>query len=137
MAVTIPFPYQEWAPLTIPEKNLLGIFSPSTIEIEKIPEELIKEALIHPIQASRLSEQIRGKKKVLIVVDDQTRLTPVATILPFLLDELGEGRTSSLEISFMIGLGTHQPMDEKEIARKIGQESRFLLSRLESCLVGP
>ena len=122
MAVTIPFPYPEVSPVNIPEKNLLGIFSPSAIEIEKSPEELIREALIRPIQASRLSHQVRGKKKILIVVDDQTRMTPVATILPYLLEELGENRNGPHEISFLVGLGTHQPMNEEEIARKLGRE---------------
>ena len=108
--------------MTIPEKNILGIFSPSTIEIEKSPEELIKEALVHPIKAGRLSHQVRDKKKILIIVDDQTRMTPVPIILPYLLDELGEGRSDSPEITFLIGLGTHQPMDEEAIVRKMGKE---------------
>ena len=122
MTVTIPFPYPEVSVVNIPQKNFLGIFSPSAIEIKKSPEELIREALIRPIQASRLWHQVRGKKKILIVVDDQTRMTPVATILPYLLEELGGDRNGSPEISFLVGLGTHQPMNKEEIVQKLGEE---------------
>jgi hypothetical protein len=40
----ISFPYPEMKPLDIPERNLLGIFSPSIITTIKSEEEIIEEA---------------------------------------------------------------------------------------------
>jgi nickel-dependent lactate racemase len=122
MSVTVSFPYPGINPVTIPEKNLLGIFSPEDRPVRNSQGTLIRKAFAEPIGAVPLAQMAKGKKKILVVVDDLTRMTPVEAILPCLLDELGAGRKNSPEIFFMIALGTHQPMNEEEIARKVGRE---------------
>ncbi len=86
----ISFPYPDIPPLDIPDRNLLGIFSPSTVKVERSEEEIISEAFSHPIGSDRLSKLLKGCKEVLIVVDDYTRTTPVQKILPRLIRELEE-----------------------------------------------
>ena len=120
--VKVSFPYVGVPPLMIPKGNLLGIFSPSELSVEKSFDALIRKALAEPVGKGPLREQAAGKKKVLVVVDDGTRMTPVKDILPYLLDELGEGRRGFPEVTFMIGLGTHQPMMEDEIIGKVGDK---------------
>ena len=122
MSRSIHFPYEAVPPVIISEKNLLGIFSPSSWEPDNTPEGLIRKAFSSPFRSSLLPQRVRGKKKILIVVDDQTRMTPAALILPFLLEELEQGRTGSQEITLLLALGTHRPMTEEEIAGKLGKE---------------
>jgi len=118
----ISFPYPDMSPLEIPEKNLLGIFLPSTFHIEKSEEEIIEEAFSHPIGSPPLSEMLRGCRNVLIVADDYTRATPVLKILPRLLKELEIHGIQPENIKILIALGTHRPMSEEEIVNKFGKE---------------
>ncbi len=118
----IAFPYPEIEPLDIPEKNLLGIFSPSTVEIKKSEEEIINEAFSNPIGSSPLSETLEWCQDVLIVTDDHTRTTPTQKILPRLIRELEESGIKPNGIRFLIASGTHRPMTEEEILQKFGKE---------------
>jgi nickel-dependent lactate racemase len=118
----ISFPYPDMSPLEIQEKNFLGIFSPSTVSIEKSEEEIIEEALSHPVGSPPLSEILKGHKNVLILTDDYTRTTPVQLILPRLIKELKKSGIGLGGIKILIALGTHRPMSQVEIAKKFGEE---------------
>jgi len=118
----ISFPYPEIKPLDVPDKNLLGIFSPSTFHIEKSEEEIIDEAFAQPVGSPPLSEMLKGCRNVLIVADDYTRTTPVQIILPRLIKELKKSGIRSGGIKILIALGTHRPMSEEEIVNKFGKE---------------
>ena len=118
----ISFPYSDVSPLEIQEKNLLGIFRPSTFQIEKSEEEIIDEALSHPVGSPPLAEILRGCRNVLIVSDDYTRTTPVPKILLRLLKELKTHGIRQENIKILIALGTHRPMSEEEIVKKFGRE---------------
>src|SRR5512136_2607967 len=84
----ICFPYPEIKSLEVPEQNLLGIFSPSTVRVEKSEEDIIEEALSRPIGSPPLSTVLKGYRNVLILVDDYTRSTPVKKIFPLLIREV-------------------------------------------------
>jgi len=118
----IDFPYPKIKPLEIPDQNLLGIFAPSTVEIEKSEDEIIEEALLQPIGSSPLHEIIEWCQDVLILVDDYTRPTPTQMILPRLIRELEQGGIKREGIRFLIASGTHRPMTEEEILKKFGKE---------------
>ena len=118
----ISFPYPEINSIEVPEQNLLGIFSPSILKIEESEEEIIEKAFSQPIGSQLLSERLKGCRDVLIVVDDYTRTTPVQKILPRLLKELRIGGIQPGGIKILIALGTHRPMTEEEVIRKLGEE---------------
>ncbi len=118
----ISFPYPEMSPIDVPEKNLLGVFSPSIVKIEETEEVLIAKAFSHPVGSLPLTQQLKGNENVLIVVDDHTRATPVQKILPRLLRELETARIQSGRIKMLIALGTHRAMTEEEIAGKLGED---------------
>ena len=118
----IAFPYPDMKPLEVPEHNLLGIFSPSILKIEESEEEIIEKAFSQPIGSELLSEKLKGCGDVLIVVDDYTRTTPVQKILPRLLKELEMGGIKPSGIKILIALGTHRPMTEQEVIKKLGEE---------------
>jgi nickel-dependent lactate racemase len=118
----IDFPYPEVEPLEVPEKNLLGIYSPCTVRTEKSEEQIVEEAFYNPIGSPPLSEILKGARNVLVVTDDQTRNTPVQKILPHLITELEKGGIKPEGLRFLIASGTHRPMTEEEISGKFGKE---------------
>jgi len=118
----ISFPYPEMKPLDVPERNLLGIFSPSIIQIEKSEDVIVEEAFSNPIGSDPISQILKGYKDVLILVDDYTRTTPVQKVLPRLMRELEMAGIKSSGIKILIALGTHRPMTEEEIKEKFGKD---------------
>lgn len=116
----ISFPYPEIDPLDIPERNLLGIFSPSILKSGKGEEQIIEKALSHPIGSLPLSQMLKGREKVLVVVDDYTRGTPVQKILPCLIKELGGAGVKKERIQILVALGTHRSMTKDEMIKKFG-----------------
>jgi lactate racemase len=118
----ISFPYPKVNSLDVPDENLLGIFSPSTVKVDKPDEEIIDEAFAHPIGSDTLPQMLKGRKKVLIVVDDYTRTTPVQKILPRLISELEEAGVKKSGVKIMVALGTHRSMTEEEMQKKFGRD---------------
>jgi nickel-dependent lactate racemase len=60
---------------------------------------------------------------IAIVVDDHTRHTPVARILPIVMEHLGVGRGVADErIAIHFAGGTHRPMTRRQMADRIGAE---------------
>jgi nickel-dependent lactate racemase len=118
----ISFPYPKVDPVEVPEKNLLGIFSPSILKTEETEKEIVERAFSQPIGSEPLSRILKGCKNVLIIVDDYTRTTPVQAILPRLLEEMERGGVKSDGIKILIGLGTHRSMTEDEITKKFGKD---------------
>lgn len=118
----VSFPYTNIDPLEVPEENLIGVFSPSVRTIEKSEEEIIKRALANPIGSPPLSQRLKGKEKILILVDDYTRTTPTQKILPLLIEELERIGIQKRGIKILIALGTHRPMTEEEMKKKFGEE---------------
>ncbi len=61
-------------------------------------------------------------KSVVIVVDDLTRPVILARLLESLLDILHQTGLSANSIRFLIGLGTHRPLTDKDMAKKLGDK---------------
>ena len=80
----------------------------------------VRRSLQAPIGSARLSEQARPKLKVAIVIDDGTRPTPVALILPAVLDELDRAGVSRSDITVITAVGVHRPMQAHEITHRLG-----------------
>ena len=116
----ITFPYRDLGPLDVPGKNLLGVFSPSIVEVRESVEQIIDRALSNPIGSEVLTRLLKGGKRVLIVVDDYTRSTPVQEILPRLIKELQHAGVNKEDINILVALGTHRPMTEEEMVEKFG-----------------
>ena len=87
-----------------------------------LSEAQIERAFAEPIGTPRISELARGKKSAAIVVDDLSRPTPAATVIPFLLRELTSAGVPKSEIRFVVGGGSHRPITDEEIAKKIGAD---------------
>ncbi len=116
------FPYDWLEPLEIPDDNLVGIFQAREIASDKGEERVIKEGFEEPIGTDRICEIARGKKKVLILSDDNSRRTPVNKVIPYLMAELEEAGVRKDNVNFLMALGTHRDMSREELIEKLGQE---------------
>ncbi len=120
--VTIPYGHSDKT-LRVPEANLAWVVGPQYVQpVADLPE-AVREALAAPIGSASLKELVAQRgTKTMILVDDGTRNTPQQLILPVLLEELNAAGVPDSEITVMIALGTHRPMNEAERALRYGQE---------------
>lgn len=123
MIKQIRIPYgQSSLEFSVPEKNLVGVYSPKDVRgVADISQEITK-ALSHPIGSKPLGELAKGANKVVLIADDNTRLTPTDKIIPMLLAELNAAGIRDEQITIIIALGTHRFMTDSEILAKFGKE---------------
>ncbi len=115
------FPYDAIAPVDIPVSHPVDVYSVNAISrVPEAPEQIVAASLAAPIGMKRLSQMVSPDSRILIIVDDMSRPTPVHQIVPALLSELASGGASDGNIRFLVALGTHRPMTAPEIAAKIG-----------------
>lgn len=86
----------------------------------------LKTTLLHkldnPTAGESLANIIKGKSKILILIDDNTRSTPVNQILPVLINYLVDQGFLLNNIEVLVATGTHRKMSETEVVEKIGTE---------------
>lgn len=83
-------------------------------------EEKITEALDNPIGTPPLREIAAGKKNILFLVEDATRTTPLARILPVIVEYLNNCGVPDDRVKFLTAPGTHRVMTDGEILAKLG-----------------
>jgi nickel-dependent lactate racemase len=88
----------------------------------EIDEKKIVESIHNPIGTERISELAQGKEKVVIVVDDMTRTTPIYKIMPYILSELKKAHIDQSHITILLALGAHKPMNRRDCILKLGKE---------------
>ena len=71
-----------------------------------------------PLNSRPLRELAAATRTAAIAVDDITRPTPIAKVLPIVLSEL-EG-IAPQNIKILVALGAHRPMVRAELERKLG-----------------
>lgn len=119
--ITLPYGHTT-AEISVDQSNLMGVYSPKDIDpVDDVKAEIIR-ALAEPIGSVSLKELAQGKKNVVLVADDNTRLTPTDVIIPELLNELNAAGIPDSAITVVIALGTHRFMTTEEIRVKFGDE---------------
>jgi len=119
--VTLPYG-KDTVDVTVPEENLVGVYSPNDVTaVPDVKQEIVR-ALNSPIGSKPLRELVNSVNKVVIVADDNTRLTPTDRIVPVLLDEMNAAGVRDSQITVIIALGTHRFMTTEEILKKFGKE---------------
>jgi nickel-dependent lactate racemase len=82
----------------------------------------IKKAVGSPIGMAPLREYARGKKEVVILFDDMTRVTRVAEIVPHVLTELSAAGIADSQIRFICANGCHGAMNRADFVKKLGED---------------
>lgn len=83
----------------------------------------VRMSLTRPIGAGPLSAMDLKDKKIVIVVDDNTRPTPVYKYFHLVLEELGKTGADLNKAMVIPALGIHTPMTADEMAEKIGMNN--------------
>ena len=88
---------------------------------DKTEDEIVLEAMAHPIGSPKLSELAKGKENVVIICSDHTRPVPSKHIIPFMLKEIREGNPDA-KITLLIATGFHRATTREELVGKFGEE---------------
>lgn len=108
----------------------LTLTFPTTWEVELLApkdspvlsDAQIEKAFAEPIGTKPISELAKNKKSAAIIVDDLSRPTPAATIIPYIMRELSLAGIPKSEIRFVVGGGSHRPLTYEEKAKKVGSK---------------
>ena len=92
----------------------------------EIPDQtrVVQDALENPIGTGKLEDLLQPDHSVVIMVDDATRPTPAAKILPFILERIEKVGIPDEAVRIFMGMGTHRPMTEEELRIKLGDSVR-------------
>jgi nickel-dependent lactate racemase len=107
--------------LTLPDTWDVDVATPATPC--PLSDQQILNALEHPVDQPPIRELVRGKNRPMIVVDDLTRPTPAARILPFVLDQIQQGGIAPSSVTILLASGTHGPPAATALARKLGERA--------------
>jgi lactate racemase len=88
-----------------------------------LSDDEIAAALENPVGQPPIRELARGKTRPAIVVDDLTRPTPVARVLPAVLRQLEDAGLSPNRVRIIIATGAHPHVSDAAIAKKVGERT--------------
>ncbi len=125
----IKLPYGDnFVEIEVPEKNVLAVISPNNIQAALNTEQEIARALDNPIGIGRIEDIVKAEDSVILLVDDNTRATPCAKILPEVIKRLNTAGVKEDNVKIIIATGTHRSLSPQEMERKVGAE---IVQRIE------
>jgi nickel-dependent lactate racemase len=120
----VSFPYgKEVLRYAIPDSRFKGelISRMHHYRAERSQEDLVRDALAHPIGTPALRVMAEGKKKIVLIASDHTRPVPSRIIVPQMLAELRRGNPDA-DITILIATGCHRETTLEELENKFGPE---------------
>ncbi len=120
---TIHIPYAGRQPTFELSDHQLGeIVVPNKLPATADIQGLMESALSQPMGSLSLETLAKPGQKVAVIIDDISRPTPTADILPPILNRLLDAGVSQKDICIVIALGSHRPLTPDEIEFKTGAE---------------
>lgn len=92
-----------------------------------VGEEGIARAFANPIGTPPIHEIARGKKTAAIVIDDLSRPTEGARLLPRILGELRDAGVGPDDVRIVLGVANHRQMMREDVIKKVGRATLDLL----------
>lgn len=114
-------------PVNLPPHNIVFDLEPRNVPAAPSYGQTPRQALAAPIGTPPLGSMLTPGQNVVLIVDDNTRLTPTKKILPVVLEELNRAAIPDSHIRAVIASGTHRAMTQAEKVEKFGD---VLLSRI-------
>ena len=112
-----------YADVSVPEENLLGMLVKEVPPSSMTEDEVILDALAHPIGTPRLRELVKPGNTVCIVISDVTRAWQrMSVYLPHIVKELNDAGIEDKDIRFLSALGYHRKHTPEEHAKLLGPE---------------
>lgn len=69
-----------------------------------------------------MAELAKKSRKIVVLVDDLTRITPAYAVLPHMLGIFHRAGVSKEQINIICAVGSHRPLTRKEQALKVGDD---------------
>ncbi len=106
----------------IPAQNLAGILESRahSYATEKGQDEIVNDALDHPIESPGLEGLAAGKNSVVVITSDHTRPLPSRITIPAILQRLRKGNPDA-DISILLATAFHRPTTREEMVYKFGE----------------
>jgi nickel-dependent lactate racemase len=130
LKIEFPYPgYEQIASAQVPDANVMGVYEPRAIgEIDE--EDVLARVFDEPYGAPRLRDAVKPTDRVLILIEDGTRGTPVPRLLKRVVGELWEAGVLDRQIRLLTAQGTHRKMPDAELRQKLGEfYGRFIVSQ--------
>jgi lactate racemase len=108
--------------LSLPDNWQVDTYNMAGYDRPALKPSEIQTRIANPTDSPRIRELAKGKKEVVIIVDDTTRGTKTATIAPFVLEELAEAGITDKHIRFIVGFGMHGAMAREDMVKKLGED---------------
>lgn len=89
--------------------------------IDRGESDLVKDALMNPIESEPLSVLAKGKDNIVILASDHTRPVPSKHIIPSMIKEIKKGNPHA-KIKILIATGCHRGMTDQELIDKFGED---------------
>jgi lactate racemase len=121
LKIEFPFPgYEQIASLEVPDANLMGVYEPRAIgEVDE--NDVLARGFDEPYGAPRLRDAVKPTDRVLILIEDGTRGTPVPLLLKRVVSELWDAGVLDRQIRLLTAQGTHRKMPDAELRQKLGE----------------
>jgi nickel-dependent lactate racemase len=107
--------------LPLPDSWQAEVYNMAGFDRPAMKPDEIKVAITNLIGSSPIRELARGKNEVVIIFDDMTRVTRVAELVPFILEELAEAGILDNRIQFICATGAHMACDRLSFVNKLGE----------------
>ncbi len=101
--------------------QVIGQMQPAALAAVDDPAKEAARSLAEPVGSPRLSELAKAGMRIVLVVDDSSRPTPVRVILPEVLKELSRAGVSLEQVTVVPALGLHRGMTEEELSERLGR----------------
>jgi len=105
----------------VPTKNIAFMLSTKSIKGLEDEREAITNSLRYPIECAALRDCVNKNDRVVVIVTDNTRPCPDDRLLPPILAELEETLPRE-NITIIVALGLHPPLDKQELVKKLGSD---------------
>jgi nickel-dependent lactate racemase len=112
-SVGIPLP-AEW--------SILGTLRPRQLAAPASITEACAAALAEPIGAASIATRSLAGRRVVVVVDDHSRPTPVGEFIGPVLAQLAAAGAKDDQLEVLIATGVHRASRRDEVERKLGPE---------------
>ena len=107
--------------LEVPDDTPVLTSNVDKLASDKAGIDIVREAMMNPIDSPRLCELAKGKPDCVIIISDHTRPVPSKDILPVMIEELRLGNPD-IKITLLVSTGFHRPTTIDELKNKLGDD---------------
>ncbi len=121
--ITVQIPYANTTlAANLPARNYAFTGNLPVVESVADWQQKLISVLDSPTGSPPLASMVRADDKILILVEDNTRHTPVREILPLLFAYLFRSGIKKDQLEIMVAPGTHRILTDEELNEKLGTE---------------